>query len=249
MPSKRTAKIILNLAPALPLPKSILKQVDVLVLNEHEAAVLGASLRLAHDEVRDQVVALAGELRQHGGHHAWRRRGHCCEGRRVWHVVALPVAAIDTTGAGDCFVGVLAAALMRGASIPAAMHRAAVAGSLACTIVGAMPSFPTRVSIDATLAGTAPSRGIRSGVRDPGQISFDKEDGHDNAVAIHFARGIKFVAITRVAAKHSPACYGLDTQSSRKLKLRTDAEVFTEVRFHPMMQPAWKISIPPGAGR
>ena len=54
------------------------------------------------------------------------------------------MTAIDTTGAGDCFVGVLAAALSRGATLPEAMRRAAVAGSLACTIVGAMPSFPTR---------------------------------------------------------------------------------------------------------
>jgi ribokinase len=160
---QRTAKIILNLAPALPLPKSILKQVDVLVLNEHEAAVLGASLRLAHDEPRDQVVALAGELGNTVVITLGAEGAIAAKGAEVWHVVALPVAAIDTTGAGDCFVGVLAAALMRGASIPAAMHRAAVAGSLACAIVGAMPSFPTRESIDATLAGTAPSRGTAQG--------------------------------------------------------------------------------------
>jgi ribokinase len=66
-------------------------------------------------------------------------------------VEALPVTAIDTTGAGDCFVGVLASALTRGATLPQAMRRAAVAGSLACTVVGAMPSFPTRAAIDAAL--------------------------------------------------------------------------------------------------
>ena len=63
------------------------------------------------------------------------------------------VAREGHTGAGDCFVGVLAAALLRGATMPEAMRRAAVAASLACTIVGAMPSFPTRQSIDEALLG------------------------------------------------------------------------------------------------
>jgi ribokinase len=70
----------------------------------------------------------------------------------LWRVKAMPVTAIDTTGAGDCFVGVLASALTRGATLPEAMRRAAVAGSLACTVVGAMPSFPTGAQIDAALA-------------------------------------------------------------------------------------------------
>ena len=69
-----------------------------------------------------------------------------------WQAPALPVVAVDTTGAGDCFVGVLAAAMMRGLALPAATRRAAVAGSLACTIVGALPSFPGRASIEAALA-------------------------------------------------------------------------------------------------
>jgi ribokinase len=69
----------------------------------------------------------------------------------IWRVEALPVTTVDSTGAGDCFVGVLASALMRGATMPAAMRRAAVAGSLACTIVGAMPSFPAQNKIDAAL--------------------------------------------------------------------------------------------------
>ena len=116
---RRGATVILNLAPALPLSAAALRAVDVLVLNEQEAAA-GA-------------IGAAGAVR--------------------WQASALPVVAVDTTGAGDCFVGVLAAAMLRGLTLPAAMRRAAVAGSLACTIVGAMPSFPGRASIEAALAG------------------------------------------------------------------------------------------------
>jgi ribokinase len=156
---QRNARIVLNLAPALPLAHATLRQADVLVLNEHEAAVLSQHLRMRHAEPADQVVTLARDLRNTviitlGAEGAIGARGD-----ETWRVEALPVMAIDTTGAGDCFVGVLASALSGGAAIPTAMRRAAVAGSLACEIVGAMPSFPTRASIDAALVGTEHPQG------------------------------------------------------------------------------------------
>src|SRR5262245_6306929 len=148
---QRHAKIILNLAPALPLPRATLRQVDVLIVNEHEAAALAAHLQLACQEPTDQVVALARDLGNTVIITLGEKGAVGAQGDVDWRVEALPVAAIDTTGAGDCFVGVLAAALERGATMPMAMRRAATAGSLACTTVGAMPSFPTRNSIDLAL--------------------------------------------------------------------------------------------------
>jgi ribokinase len=59
------------------------------------------------------------------------------------------VKAVDTTGAGDTFCGVLAARLDRGESLSSAMRFAAVAGSLAVTREGAQPSFPTLAEIEA----------------------------------------------------------------------------------------------------
>jgi ribokinase len=50
---------------------------------------------------------------------------------------------VDTVGAGDAFVGTLAAALDADARLPRALARASVAGALACTRVGAQPSFVT----------------------------------------------------------------------------------------------------------
>ena len=149
------AKVILNLAPALPISRAALHQVDILVVNEHEAGALCGAIGLGQREPPEQAEALSHEL----GNTVIATLGAAgaigVQGDRVWRVEAYPVRAIDTTGAGDCFVGVLAAALSRGASLEEAMRRAAVAGSLACTVVGAMPSFPTRDRIDAALAEAA----------------------------------------------------------------------------------------------
>jgi ribokinase len=152
------ARVILNLAPALPLPRAGLEQADVLVVNEHEAAALCEHLELPLRQPADQAVGLA----RHLGNTVIVTLGAAgaigTHRDEVWRVEALDVNAVDTTGAGDCFVGVLASALARGASLHAAMQRAAVAGSLACTVAGAMPSFPGRAQIDAALLGAGRGR-------------------------------------------------------------------------------------------
>jgi len=150
----RGAHVILNLAPALPLPDPVLREVAVLVLNEHEAMVLCGLLALPEVEPAEQVAALARYLNITVIITLGRAGAIGAGNGTLWQVDALAVPAVDTTGAGDCFVGVLAAALSRGASIGDAMQRAAVAGSLACTIVGAMPSFPTGDKIDRALVDT-----------------------------------------------------------------------------------------------
>jgi ribokinase len=151
--SRMDAKVILNLAPALPLSAAALRQVTVLILNEHEASNLCSWLGLPQAKPVEQVVGLSDQLKNTVIITLGKAGAIGARGGMLWQVDALTVPAIDTTGAGDCFVGVLAAALLRGAAMPEAMQRAAVAGSLACTVVGAMPSFPTRDKIDAALVG------------------------------------------------------------------------------------------------
>ena len=56
---------------------------------------------------------------------------------------------MDTTGAGDTFVGVLAAEIARGRALPGALRRACVAASLACTRSGAQAGMPERAELDA----------------------------------------------------------------------------------------------------
>jgi ribokinase len=147
----RNARVILNLAPALPVEEATLRQVDVLVLNEHEASQLcthigqasGSPAKLAGPISRLLGITVIVTLGSGGAVGA--------KGDQNWQVPSMPVKAVDTTGAGDCFVGVLAAAMDRGLEMQPAMRRACVAASMACTLVGAAPSFPTGVAIDLML--------------------------------------------------------------------------------------------------
>ncbi|WP_343896203.1 PfkB family carbohydrate kinase [Craurococcus roseus] len=68
---------------------------------------------------------------------------------------AFPVAAIDTTGAGDCWCGVLAAALEAGAPLEGAMLRAAAAAAIACTRPGAAAAMPGAAETEAFLRFSA----------------------------------------------------------------------------------------------
>ena len=100
-------------------------------------------LRLAHDLVRRHgltcVVTLGAE-------------GAVALGPEIRHRVGtLAIEPVDTTGAGDAFVGVLAAALDQGQDLPQALRRASVAAGLACTQIGAQTSQPTAAEIDAHL--------------------------------------------------------------------------------------------------
>ena len=79
-------------------------------------------------------------------------------GADAWTIGTLPITPVDTTAAGDAFVGAFAAAIDGGADLPTALHRASVAGGLACTIAGAQPSLPTKAAIESRLRDLAPAR-------------------------------------------------------------------------------------------
>ena len=69
-----------------------------------------------------------------------------------YRLPARAIAAVDTTGAGDCYVGVLAAALDRGVGMLAALHRANAAAALACSKPGTQGSMPMALETDRFLA-------------------------------------------------------------------------------------------------
>jgi ribokinase len=149
----RGARTILNLAPAAAVPAAVLRSVDVLVVNEVEArALVGGS---------EAPATLAREL---AARHALTcvvtlgARGALAAGPQgELRIGALPVTAVDTTGAGDAFVGALAAALDLGHALDAALARASVAAGLACTKVGAQASQPSAAEIEARLTELPPS--------------------------------------------------------------------------------------------
>ena len=72
-------------------------------------------------------------------------------GQQIAAAAPPPVIAIDTTGAGDAFVGALTLALLEGQAPEAALKFACTAGALAATRAGAQPSLPTRAEVDARL--------------------------------------------------------------------------------------------------
>jgi ribokinase len=67
------------------------------------------------------------------------------------HIPTIPVAAVDTTGAGDAFAGALAAALLEGRPTADAIRFATGAAAFAVTGYGAQPSYPTRAELDQLL--------------------------------------------------------------------------------------------------
>ena len=136
-------RVILNLAPARRVADEVLERLDPLVVNEHEAAFL-----LDHpvEGVRGALIA-APELLSLGPHSAIVTLGGsgavCANADYADHVAAPQVEVVDTTGAGDAFVGALAARLARKASLAEAVAYAVRAGAAATTKEGAQGSLPT----------------------------------------------------------------------------------------------------------
>ena len=148
------ARTILNLAPALDLGAEVLGDVDVLVANAGEAAVLaGAPLEPAA-AARHLAAAHALTCVVTDG-----SNGAVAVERDLsaWRVGVLAVDAMDTVGAGDAFVGGLASALDGGGTLADALRRASVGAALACTRRGAMAALPSRSEIEARMADLPPS--------------------------------------------------------------------------------------------
>jgi len=132
-------RVLLNAAPATALPHDLLRLADPLVVNEHEAAML---LGGAHDSPTAAARALAGlgarsvvvTLGAAGV------VGHDDTG--TWTLPARPVEVVDTTGAGDAFVGALAAGLAAGRPLRDAAGHATRVAAYAVTRLGTQPSYP-----------------------------------------------------------------------------------------------------------
>ena len=152
----RGVRTILNVAPAAPMPAYILEILDVLVANEPEVTVVADHLGLSDTDsggaARQLVASGVGAVIVTLG--AAGALAHTADA--TWRIGVPDVAVIDTVGAGDSFVGALAAALDGGDELAVAFHRAAIAGSLACRQLGAQSSIPDAAEIDAWVARLDP---------------------------------------------------------------------------------------------
>ena len=149
----RTAgvKVILNAAPAADLPPELPGSVDLLVVNEGElASLVGPGER--HEQLRRAArLGPAQVIVTLGAKGSLALDSLAPNGEAFVTVPARRVAVLDTTGAGDTYVGALVASLSGGALLPGAMRFAGTAAALACTRPGAQPSMPTRAEIEAAL--------------------------------------------------------------------------------------------------
>lgn len=153
------ATVVLNIAPVaadLPavLAAELLAVTDVLIANEHEALALEASLALPTSA--NERAAIAGLARRYAltGIVTLGSKGVLAveaDGRET-AVPALPIVPVDTTGAGDTFVGILAVGLARALPLQTALQRAAIGASLACLGFGAQAAMPDAAAIDARIA-------------------------------------------------------------------------------------------------
>jgi ribokinase len=148
--------VILNPAPARSLPAALMSLVDVLVPNESETALL-TGLPIGDQA---QAEAAAATLRGMGVGMVILTLGErgalLAQAGAIELVPAFEVTPVDTTGAGDAFVGGFAMALAEGRSPAEAVRWGNAAGAVATTRLGAQPSMPTRQAVERLLTGATP---------------------------------------------------------------------------------------------
>lgn len=147
------ARVLLNLAPAAEIGRDMFAALDLLIVNEGEAAWIGGRFGVA-----GEAAALAAALGCGVAVTLGERGAEAAGAFGRVRAEAFPVAAVDTTGAGDCWCGVLAAGLDRGLPLVAAMRRAAAAAAISVTREGAAPSYPDAAETDRFLAAHAGQR-------------------------------------------------------------------------------------------
>ena len=148
------ATTVLNPAPAQTMSRELLALVDVLVLNETELGFL-AGVELSEDDSAARIIEVARQLQAREDQTiciTLGKRGVLARaGSEEFAVSGRAVKAVDTTGAGDCFVGALAAQLADGVALRTALTFANAAASISVQRMGAGPSMPTAAEVAAVL--------------------------------------------------------------------------------------------------
>lgn len=148
------ATTLLNPAPAQEMSDELLALVDILVLNETELGFLAGAELSERDEAA-KIIGVARTFQARADQTICVTLGKrgvlALAGREEISLPGRAVKAVDTTGAGDCFVGALAAQLADGAPLRTALAFANAAASISVQRMGAGPSMPTAKEVVAVL--------------------------------------------------------------------------------------------------
>ncbi|MDV2685805.1 ribokinase [Alkalihalophilus lindianensis] len=141
-------KVLLNPAPARKIPSALLPLIDVLVVNEHEAKIVA---EVDSDNVTDEDLVV--HLLSKGVSNVLLTLGTrgCMYASKeeIIHIPAYLVTnVVDTTAAGDTFIGAFVAARMEAKTINEALHFATAASAIAITRKGAQSSIPTKEEVE-----------------------------------------------------------------------------------------------------
>jgi ribokinase len=151
-------RTLLNPAPAATVPEEMMPLIDICVLNETEAEQLTGRPVTTPEEAK----AAAATLHRRGAGAVLVTLGGngvlVLDDAGAEHLSALEVPVVDTTGAGDAFIGGLAVFLAEGLSLRAAAELANAVAALSVTRLGAQAALPARAELNAFLAGRPQSK-------------------------------------------------------------------------------------------
>jgi ribokinase len=149
------ATTLLNPAPAQKMPSELLALVDILVLNETELGFL-AGIELSDSDEAAKIIDVARGLQAREDQTICITLGKrgvlTLAASEEFAVQGRAVKAVDTTGAGDCFVGALASQLADGVALRTALAFANAAASISVQRMGAGPSMPTAAEVAAVVS-------------------------------------------------------------------------------------------------
>ena len=158
------AKVVMNLAPALSIPKPMLKLVDYLIVNQIEARQLGKKLGVDIDQGAEK---LAYALAKEGKLNCLITLGDkgsvlVSPTGDAWAMESIKLEqVVDITGAGDSFCGTFTACLHEGKKPEKAMRYATAAAALACKKEGTIESYPYLNDIEEMLENTPEAKKIK----------------------------------------------------------------------------------------